>query len=89
MDQDDEISPRTLIRGRTIKLLTFLTILQILLSLAIVALETLSISFHPGYKTIYAGIWCFPFFLLSWVSMLIFSRFKRKLSFFFIHLIKF
>lgn len=53
--------------------------LQMILTVAIVALEIASVVISPVVGTLYAGFWLSVIFTLSWISMFILGRATRIL----------
>jgi hypothetical protein len=51
---------------------------QMILSLAILGLESASIFYDAGRGTIYAGVWCSIIFFITWISMSCYRKFYLK-----------
>lgn len=49
-------------------------IIQLILWIAVLALEGVSIYYDPGRGTIYAGFWCSGIFFITWIATFCFRK---------------
>lgn len=59
------------------RILKLIAVIQIILTVAILALEAGSVGIHPFLATVYAGFYCSLFFTAAWISIFTVSKCSR------------